>query len=725
MKGSMCSMGIYTGYSIFDEEPLMREVEEKVLLPYPENYGIYQELIEKGTMTLDLRTAFNDVMPMIGGSIYSIGLQRHIDSLINIFKDGIEHPYIQHLMINIIFNDNIEVRLNIVDLLINEMFWNLIVLAGDKLYSKHLFFEININTKVIKKYIDKNFINVYRKKLGAMGATPEELNFSLNRTIDACLGQFFKLDDFAFYLADTINIEDDILLMMKNKEYYDCLHADLSNVPIEDVQNEGMRIANKAIDILKQTDHCLADSFRAGQGINPKQFKEYAINIGTAPDGIGGVFPTIVNSSFINGGTTDLEYQFIESNKGRSAQIIAKCNVGTSGHFARLLGLNNREGTILHHNPEYDCKSENYIRITIHSQDHLNRYLNRYYRLNPNGMEYRVTENDTFLIGKTIYLRSPMTCASHARGRGICYKCYGDLAYTNSSLNIGQLAANLLSELLTQRLLSAKHLLASFVRKMEWSAGFEDIFDVELNVITLRENYDYSGWVMRIDPDDICYESEEDEFDYNEYISHFEVIAPNGTVYPIYTKNNDNIYLTDDINTAIRQGAVANDNMIEIDMEKLQDCVLFLMNITNIEYAETLESIKSILNKEKETTSYDIHGILQKFLDTTIKGNLNVQSVHLEVLLSNQLRHPDNILLQPEWDIKDAPYRLITLNRALTDNPSITVSMSYQKLSKVLYKDYFEKEGTSEIESKSGISKYVMSMEALFLIETDAFEFKI
>ena len=57
----------------------------------------------------------------------------------------------------------------------------------------------------------------------------------------------------------------------------------------------------------------------------------------------------------------------------------------------------------------------------------------------------------------------------------------------------------------------------------------------------------------------------------------------------------------------------------------------------------------------------------------------------MEVLLSNQLRHPENILLQPEWDIKDAPYRLITLNRALTDNPSITVSMSYQKLSKVLY----------------------------------------
>lgn len=671
--------------SIFKSIPLMQEIEHKVLLPYPENYGIYQELIENGTMTIDLHTAFDDIMPMVGGSTYSIGLENHINWVINIFKDGIEVPYIQHLKINVIFADGYDVNLNLVDYLYNLFFWNMMVLVGEKVTSRHLFFEEAINKKAIKKYIDRNFINVFKKKVGLLGATPEEVNFTLNRIIDACLGQFFKLDNFSFYLADTINLEDDIILMNQSKEYYDCLHADLSNVPIEDVQNVGMEIANKAINILKGTDHCLADSFKAGQGINPKQFKEYAINIGTVPDGNGSVFPTIINSSFINGGTNTTEYQLIESSKGRTAQILAKCNVGTSGNFARLLGLNNREGTILHHDPVYDCHSANPIRIVIRSEQYLEMFEGRYYRLSPNGMEHQISLDDKHLIGQTIYLRSPMTCASHARGRGICYKCYSDLAYTNSSLNIGQLASELLSAALTQRLLSAKHLLESKVKKMNWSHGFEDIFNVELNIITLHEDADYEGWKMIIDPEDISYESEEDEFEYNEYISRFTVQAPNGMTYDIHTENYDSIYLSDDINKVIRQASATNNDMLEIDMTKLQDGVVFLLNITNIEYSDTLNKIKAIINKEAETTSYDIHGILQQFVDTIISGKLDISAVHLEVILSNQIRHPENILMNPEWDSPNAAYRLITLNKALTDNPSITVSMSYQKLSKVLY----------------------------------------
>ena len=39
------------------------------------------------------------------------------------------------------------------------------------------------------------------------------------------------------------------------------------------------------------------------------------------------------------------------------------------------------------------------------------------------------------LVGKTIFLRSPITCASASRGDGVCYRCYGDIAYTNADIN--------------------------------------------------------------------------------------------------------------------------------------------------------------------------------------------------------------------------------------------------------------------------------------------------
>ena len=95
--------------------------------------------------------------------------------------------------------------------------------------------------------------------------------------------------------------------------------------------------------------------------------------------------------------------------------------------------------------------------------------------------------------------------------------------------------------------------------------------------------------------------------------------------------------------------------------------------------------IKTIINNNDITCIHDRNSILQKFIETVMEGGLDTTSVHLEVILSNQLRNVDDILMKPNWDNFDEPYRLITLNNALTDNPSITVSMEYQKLSKVFY----------------------------------------
>lgn len=88
----------------------------------------------------------------------------------------------------------------------------------------------------------------------------------------------------------------------------------------------------------------------------------------------------------------------------------------------------------------------------------------RYYKLGPDGMDYLINaKKDTYLIGKTIYLYSPMTCASAAHGHGICRRCYGELAYINRNIRPGKLASEILSAQLTQKQLSAKHLLETVI----------------------------------------------------------------------------------------------------------------------------------------------------------------------------------------------------------------------------------------------------------------------
>ena len=152
-----------------------------------------------------------------------------------------------------------------------------------------------------------------------------------------------------------------------------------------------MEITNKAIKIIKNSkkyigyDHGLANSFRAEEAINPRQYKEARLNIGTKPNGSGGIYPYIIDKSFTTGGVNDPLSYFIESSTARAAQIMSKTNVGDSGDFARLLGLNNTD-TILNLDMNYECMSQHFIKFNIKSDKHLSMIKNRYFRFNPNGI---------------------------------------------------------------------------------------------------------------------------------------------------------------------------------------------------------------------------------------------------------------------------------------------------------------------------------------------------
>src|SRR5699024_9375945 len=124
----------------------------------------------------------------------------------------------------------------------------------------------------------------------------------------------------------------------------------------------------------------------------------------------------------------------------------------------------------------------------------------RWYRFKENGIEYQMSleplKDNVDLIGKTLLFRSPETCASRARGHGICYRCYGALAHTNYDINIGKIAAELLSAMLTQRLLSAKHLLETNIKKLRWSDEFFSFFEVDYSNIRLKEDIEWRKWKL-------------------------------------------------------------------------------------------------------------------------------------------------------------------------------------------------------------------------------------
>ena len=641
-------------------------------MEYNEQYYYpYKELCETGRQDIYTKD-FN-----------ASNIARHFYSIINILRDGIETKEVQSMMIHIYFTNNVDVRLSIFDYTINLMFWQFCTATGEPIRDVHLVFFEDITKRSIKEYIDNIYIDKYRKTVPFI---------VLNNTIDDVIGKFRELRPFQMYLANTLNLEDTLELMRKYPEFNDTIHFSTEGIPIEDIKEAGIEATNKQIKYIKNSNHHLRDSFRTGEAISPKQYKEVAVNIGSKPDGQGSVFPHPIKHSFMNGGLQTPEELVIESSVGRVAQILQKTNVGESGAFARQLELNNQD-TTLHVDPNYVCDTVHFEEVIIDNDSMWNMYDMRYYRENPNGVDKLLNaknkKDKERLMHRKLYFRSPMTCASAARGHGICYKCYGDLAYVNREINIGQIAAEGLSSIYTQILLSAKHLLESLVVKMEWSKGFYDYLQITFNTIALREDKFYKGCKLIIDQD-ICTLEELDDIDYNYYINSFIIKTPSGDEIKIKTNNDDNLYFDKDfydflINNYPDTSGAEDTYYAEIDMMRLVDFpALFVVEIKNNELSATMDKIERLIDNKTVMSAYDRNTILREFISTNIQGNIKLNAVHFEVLLMNQMRDGEDDLEKPDWTNPNATYQMLTLSKALSNNQSIAIRLQSGKVDKIL-----------------------------------------
>ncbi len=672
----------------------MAEPQENSCLVNFKNYYIYAEMIAKRSPGMTI---------YVPEDITASNIADHIDGINAILQDGIDEDYVHSLKIEVCWENNLSCKLFIVDYWFNLFMWSMVLKNNDPIRPKHIFWSQELKRKNIKHFVDEYVLTKENKiKYG---------NVFLNNNICDGLWHFSDIEQFSYYLANTINNEDDIDLMNAVPEYRNLLHVSLANVPFDQVKDAGMEATNKAIDIIKNSrkyigyDHGLANSFKASEAINPRQFKEARLNIGTKPNGTGGIYPFVIDKSFTNGGVNDPLSYFIESSTARAAQIMSKTNVGDSGDFARLLGLNNMD-TILNLDRNYECMSQHFMQYTIKSDKHLSMIKNRYYRLKPKGIQYLIDpKKDKNLIGQTVYLRSPMTCASRSSGTGICKCCYGDLYWTNLNINVGKIAAEILSSILTQILLSAKHLLETRIVAIKWLPQFQDFFDIDINAIKLTDldELDLRKYNMIIDPEDvylvneeedtISYDDEGNEINmedegsgvYNEYVTRFYIQTPEGEMIECGTQDNESLYISRELNEQIRRKASAVDGKVAIPLSALGDDILFYIKISNDEISKTMNDIINIINKSSVTESMTKDQALQSLIDLVIDGGLDIDAVHLETILANQIVSVDNVLAKPNWNDPFAQYKLLTLDHSLVNNPSIVVSLLYKDLHKVFY----------------------------------------
>lgn len=644
------------------------------ILPYKENYFMFEELVNTGSQTINT-VEVND------GNI-----DRYFTGLLNILKDGIERDEVQSVKIQINYADGPSIKLTLFDLFSNMIMWKTWTATGRVIESDSFFFEEALTKPLIKRFLDKTFVDPFRDKLEII---------HMNNILDDANYYYGLVDDFGFYLSDTVCAEDTSELMDISPRFRELTRPNFDGVPFEEIKNKGLEYTEERIKIMKENNHCLTDALSAGEAINKKQFKEVDTDIGTKPNGEGGAYPIHINNSFINGGLDRVEYYYVESATGRIAQILEKSNVAISGDFARLLGTNNQD-TMLHPDHKYFCDTQHLVKVHINDRLKLSEYNLRYYKNDPMEKNPEVLDGeDTSLIGRTLYFYSPTKCASFARGEGICRRCYGNLYYS-IGINPGKLASDLLSSKYTQRLLSAKHLLESAIIAMIWTEEMYNYLQIDLNTITVREDCTEDVFISFTSAD-INADDDDEEKEYAEYLTSFTIRTATES-FVVKTNNLDEIYLSSDMSNYIREFtnySPSEDDEIynfDINLKHFNEYtdntgVLFLLKLKNDELAATLNKAKSIINKTAVTSTYNLDGIIEDFIDVNNNGGIVLNAVHYEVLVSNQIRSSEDILEKPDWSTLIEPkYSILTLSQALTNNPSITICLLYRKVSDTLYK---------------------------------------
>jgi hypothetical protein len=135
-----------------------------------------------------------------------------------------------------------------------------------------------------------------------------------------------------------------------------------------------------------------------------------------------------------------------------------------------------------------ECNTVNPIKLLITSKKFLNKYVGRYYR-EEGSLTYKILKGDEFnLIDKYIYIRSPITCTCHD---GICKKCYGDtMFHLNKNICVGAYASAIITNPVSQGILSSKHLLTTISKETLFNDKFSEFFTLEANEIIINKMND-------------------------------------------------------------------------------------------------------------------------------------------------------------------------------------------------------------------------------------------
>lgn len=589
----------------------------------------------------------------------------------------------------------------------NLVFWSGIVrIDSETLSEDHIVDCTQISTKLIRNFINEKMLLPYRKDIET-----SKLNTYIH---DMVYDLSMISNDFNDILAISMNAEMFIDLAERYPRFKEIMRTQMpEDMQISDSEEMLDALAKEHMDIIRNDDQYnhLKPILRSSGSIRQGQYREFAVNRGPKPDISGVTMPIMSQTNYLVGGLNTVSSLFTEGLAGRKSPIMNKVKMGDTGHFSRLIMLNTSDIKLRQDLEE--CKTKHPTKYIVRTETHLQKLKGRYYR-KFGQMKYSIiTGNELDLIGSSILVRTPATCAST---EGICHKCYGELFHINRKLNSpGALSATEVSEPVTQNVLSTKHLTATDSELITFNNKiFTELFSVYGNEIMLnKEKDDFEGYSMIIIKENLHTMDEfDEEVGITKFIPLFHLRLPSGTLIEMKEVNDKELFLSPKLTSDLKNLMKGRKKIVDEDLEKEIIVIpmdqidtregIFLVQINNNEKTKPLYEIMNLVDNKKKRAELGIGDnhelVIQMMLDLIIESHIPADAIHSEMIIRSLIRSKKDILKVPNFNRYDAieDVKLMTIKSALNNHPSISVSLSFQYLSAQFESPLtFRKEATS------------------------------
>lgn len=600
--------------------------------------------------------------------------RKFLEKVYDDLKAGFEFKELRECPVYYKFHEEDEIKtMQLRHFLTNLMFWEpMITLDITELNDDFIVDCTKISSGYIKSYIDNKIVIPYKNRIE---------NKRMNIIIHDVIHNLGRISlDFNTILGLTINIESFINLSKKNPRFNKIIRTQIpDNMQPSEIENTLNSLMHEQISILREEDNVLKPMLRAGSGIKDKQLSEFAINGGLKPDLTGKTIPIPINSNFIVGGLSKISHYYVDSIGGRKALIMNKKEMGRSGYFARKVNLLCSSVEISQ--VEDDCGTLRPLRIEMKTEQHLKKFIGRNARTLTSREYFTITGKETELIGQTLLVRDPSTCA----GDKVCRCCYGKLYSQNRDITIGTYAATKISEPVSQNILSTKHQLNTDSCTIDFTTEkFDEIFGIFGNNIVLDTEESGRYTLLLIDKN-IQKIDEFEDLEFNHFVNIFNVRDDvTGEVYEFMDKEGKELFLAKSIADKIKR---KQQEVYEIKLSQFENFTeLFVVEIENNELTKPLYDIMGVLCKTDHNNCNTIDEMVQRLVDLLIVSKIKAAAVHAGVLIRPLIRDAENVLDRPNFNqyVSDKDYQLLTVDSALVKNPSVLVSLSAQELKRQL-----------------------------------------